>query len=284
MSKSNRKANRKPEYLFFAEDEKGYSVKVLLDTLSGIYKRAVLQVTSDGIFHRNRDDTKGILLNICLPAKYFSSYSCSGELIFSFGLDKLKKQLGDVKKKSSMKLFIRKDRPEKISFSMKTGNGCNEIYSIAIYPIEDNIIIQLPETIKKAKKEKSIYEKNPKNISAADFQKFKTMKNVSKSVIATIQDTRYINFNVDDGSVSDCSIEHGDLNDDEEYYTSEFDIKYFLMLSKIPNITKQISFFAPGVKGYPLKMSVMFGNGGSLDAYVLDKKTISSVNSQRSNA
>ena len=346
--------------LFYADAAKGYTIKVLVDVLSGPLSRATINLTKEGILIRRADQSKVILFDSNLPRENFRSYVCRKPQRISLNLKHLQKMVRNVKKKDSMVLFIDKNNTGKLGLSIRPEGGTTrrssrtETVYIAIQeengPNDDS---RLPEEHIDGDDTPSKVYGYPMVIEASDFQKIKKMTQVGKVITVKMQSNNYISFYCDLGEVFSTELEFGEIIDDPEtdseseeeqddgseleseedeildeeasgsaseasgsgsdeyesddevpedgsegsaseasasgsdaesegevrgWYEANFYTNIFGMLVKLPGLCSQMQFYAPKIKGYPLKLKMKAGTGhsilGDIQVYIKDIEQI----------
>lgn len=216
-------ANTTKGKLFYAEAVKGYTLKVMIDSLALTMSRTVFRATKKGFYHRNTDEAEQILLDVNFPRKNFRPYVCREEITFSLNLKHLQKMVRNVKKKDSIIMFVSKKIPDKLALAIRpcgSTSGHNsrlETVYITITRIEEpEQPLSLPDVyIDQDAKDISVYS-YPKVIDAADFQKMKKMTTVGKTVLVEMQRNNYISFYSDNGELYSSKLEFGEILDNPE--------------------------------------------------------------------
>ena len=209
--------------LFYAEAVKGYTLKVMIDSLAMAMARTTFQATKKGFFHRNTDEAEHILFDVKFCRENFKPYRCHEEVTFSLNLKHLQKMVRNVKKKDSIIMFISKKRPDRLAVAIRpcgssTGHNSRlETFFVTITRIkEDEQPRGLPDIyIDKHGKSIEVYG-YPKVIDASDFQKMKKMTTVGKIVEVQMQQNNYISFYSDNGELYGTKLEFGEILDNPE--------------------------------------------------------------------
>jgi len=216
-------ANTTKGKLFYAEVVKGYTLKVMIDSLALTMSRTVFRATKKGFYHRNTDEAEQILFDVSFPRRNFRPYVCREELTFSLNLKHLQKMVRNVKKKDSIIMFVSKKIPDKLALAIRpcgSTSGHNsrlETVYITITRIEEpEQPLSLPEVyVDEGGNEIEVYA-YPKVIDATDFQKMKKMTTVGKTVLVEIQRNNYISFYSDNGELYSSRLEFGEILDNPE--------------------------------------------------------------------
>lgn len=312
-------ANTTRGKIFYAEAVKGYTLKVMIDSLSAAMPRTTFCLTKDGFFHRNMDEAHHVLFDIAFPRENFRPYVCRKEVAFSVNLIHLQKLVRNVKKKDSIVMFLTKKDPDQLILAIRpnaSGLGHNsriETNGITITRIKEEVQhLALPELYVNEDEEEIQTYDYPMVIDAADFQKMKKMANVGKIVKVEMQASNYISFYCDNGKLYNSKLEFGEILDDpyasssdeesdvsteeeenEEEYTSsdeedikgwyeaDFHMNIFSLLMKFPGLCSQMKFYAPQVKRYPLKIAMQAGNLGTIIVYIKDTAQIAYEQTQK---
>lgn len=288
--------------LFYAEATKGYTLKVMVDSLAVSMSRTTFRMTKEGFFHRNTDENKHILTDINFPMKNFKRYICQKNIQFTLNIGHLQKLMRNVKKKDSVVLYITKKDTEKLFLAISPSNPSNdhntrmETVFISIQCLEkQEIIHDLPEIYESEDGEVEVYDQ-PKVVEATDFQKMKKMTSVGKIVKVEMQGSNYISFYGDNGELYGSKLEFGEIEYDESeeensndsgdgeiknWYEAEFYMSIFSYLMKLPGLCTQMQFYAPKVDRFPLKIEMQAGNLGNIMVYVKDSQQISFEETQK---
>jgi len=209
--------------LFYADAAKGYTIKVMVDVLSGALPRTTFVLGREGISTRRQDDNGHILFDVVLPREKFREYKCRRPMNVSLNLKHLQKMVRNVKKKDSMVIFIDRDKKKsgKLGLSIRPEGGAaqrtsrNETVYIAIQKEEIVQRLDLPEIHVADDDEKIPVYGFPMVIGATDFQKIKKMTSVGKNIVVKMQGSNYISF-YSDSEVFSSELEFGRIEDDPE--------------------------------------------------------------------
>ncbi len=263
---------------FYAEATKGYILKVMIDALATSISKAIFEINEDGFFHKGTDESGHILFDINFPSENFKSYTCKENLKFSLNLKHLRNEIRTIKKKDSVIMFIDEKTSDKFSISIvnKTSNvPRTETVNISILNMTDEEVVDPPDS--------SAY-KNPMVIDASGFQKTKKIAtSINKIVAVEIQGNNYISFAVNK-NVIDTKTEFGEIDEDEdapEIYSEEFFITTFSPLLKLPGLCTQMQFFAPSIRKYPMKVSMLAGTLGKISVFIKDSHQIAFEESKK---
>ena len=295
--------------LFYAKAVKGHTIKVLIDSLSQPFSRTVFTFNKDGIFHRNADEVKQILFDVAFYRKHFQNYVCKEEIVFDVNLNHLQTMLKNVKKKDTLILFIDKETPKKLAVTIcpSNTNGSSksqETITIAINRIEEEPQqIELPEIYHNVTTQEDIpVYSYPVIIDSSAFGKMKKMTSIGKVISVNIQRGNYIIFGADNGELYNTTFEFGEIYPNEEFdeedkdlvidgqeednkekgwYEAEFDMNIFKLLMKLPGLCKQMQFYAPKNRMFPLKIGMQADNFGDITIYIKNKQMVDIEQNER---
>ncbi len=216
---------------FYADAAKGYTIKVIIDVLSGALSRATINLGVDGISIRKMDTNEHILFDINLPREKFRKYKCKKSMRISLNLKHLQKMVRNVKKKDSMIIFIDRKKPTKLGLSIRPEGAQKSKRAETVYvaiQIENDPekSDELPDTYTtKSGEEKSVYG-HPMVIGATDFQKIKKMATVGKEIVVKIQKDSYLSF-YSNADIFSSELEFGEiLSEDETESEDESEDEY----------------------------------------------------------
>lgn len=207
--------------LFFAEAQKGYTFKVLVDSLAGALSRAVFQLTKTGVFSRNADPNCHILYDFSLYRENFRRYAFTKPVTFSVNVKHLQKMVRNIKKKDSVAIFIDKTNPDRMGLLIRPDSGSKDssrsetIYITIQHENIPNPLI-LPEYCENEDgKSKKVYG-FPMVIGSQDFQKIKKMSSVGKVIMVRMQKSNYISFYCDAGEIYSNELSFGEVVDNPD--------------------------------------------------------------------
>lgn len=283
------------DYDFYARTEQGFIPKTAFEALHLSVTRITLRLKKDGIFIREADTDKAelsrVLWDISWESENFVKYICRKEFDISLNVKQIKQMLKAVKKKESTAFFISKNEPNKLCITIQptssTATARSENISIIIRHEEHVEDVGLPEYFEDDGKFYKVYDL-PVVIPANDLQKIKKNFSSAKVIDVIIQKNNYISFLVGDKNISCTELKLGELlknpdidDDDEEpaennsdypyIYSKSFNMSLFGPLIKLPGLTKQMQFYAPKIKNYPLKVSMKDTSTlGTITIYIKD--------------
>jgi len=208
--------------LFYADASKGYTIKVLVDVLSGALSRATFHLGKEGVSIRKMDANTNILFDITLPREKFREYKCKREMDVSLNLKHLQKMIRNVKKKDSMRIFVDPKISDKLGFSIRPESGTSsrgstrkETVFISVQREELLERLGLPEMCEvEDGKYEPVYG-YPMVIGATDFQKVKKMTTIGKEIVIRMQKNNYISF-YSDADIYSNMLEFGEILDNPE--------------------------------------------------------------------
>lgn len=257
---------------FHAETPQGFIFKTLVELLNNC-------LTNDAHFRFGEmvissacaDTHRTILIRIELLRENFLEYLCNDEEVhIGVNLKQLHKLIKNIKKKDKIILFLDPTKPRKLGITTMPNTTTPESQK------SDTSYITYHTVRKTDFKVEGGYT-NPKVIKSVDFQKMcKKMTTVGKVLQVTIQGSNYVSFFADGGDIISAEMEYGVLDEesDEALYSAEFDTPKINQLIKMCPLSSQIQLYAPGTKGYPLKIKMMAGNLGTVEVYVKDREQI----------
>ena len=295
---------------FHAEAVKGYTVKVIIDVLSGFLQRSTIHLSRDGIFIRANDRNEVIFFNICLLREKFMKYKCAEPRSISLNFKHLQALMKNVKKKDTVVLFI--------DDTKKPGNLGISIKQDRAQKNETNyIVFQDESVIEELTPPGSEHYTYPMVIDGTDFQKVKKLSTINnRELEVRIQQSNYIQFSADavvrssevsfgkltmdlevegtdegtdgtsddDNEISESSDGTSSDGSEKEYpnvYDGLFSSQTFNSLIKLPGLCTQMQFYAPNMSGMPLKIKVNAGQLGEIEIYIKDLAQIAYEESMR---
>ena len=217
--------------IFFAEAQKGYTLKVMIDSLSLAMPRTIFEAKKTGLYHRRSNDGEFILYDINFPRENFRPYVCRKEMAFSVNIKHLQKMVRNVKKKDSVTLYITKNRRDRLYVVIRPSGasaGYNsrleDLYVTISHAKEEELIqVGLPEYYTDNEGNEHKVYGFPKVIDSSDFQKIKKMTTVGKIVEIQMQKNNYISFCCSNGELYGTRLQFGQIVDDPEETDSEDD-------------------------------------------------------------
>lgn len=290
--------------LLYCEISKGYTFKILIDSLFVAMKRTIFTVTPQGFYHSQADEANHILIDVDFPMRNFGDYHCKTPYSFSLNINHIHKMVKNVKKKDSITMFIEHNNRERLMLRIKpseTTKGSNyksETIGINIKEETEHKPIMLPESCEHpmTKENVTVYG-DPKIVKGMDFQKMKKITTIGKNVDVKMQNNHYICFSNNNGDLYDTEFEYGELvnhaseseEESDEFsigdmYDASFPVKSFTLLMKLPGLCKQLQFYKPKLKGFPLKIALDATEMGHIRIYLKDSDAIEREQNQREGA
>lgn len=219
--------------IFYADASKGYTIKILVDILSGALSRATFCLGKSGISIREADPNQNLLFDAVFPRENFREYRCRQSMYVSLNLKHLQKMIRNVKKKDSVVIFIDKDRKTHLGLSIRPESASqksnrSETVFISVQEEKTPEHLDLPEVCRTNKGNKKVYS-YPVVIPATDFQKIKKMMSVGREIVVKMQKSNYLSFFSDSGLFStDLEFgaivnESGSDSEDSDEYCSDSD-------------------------------------------------------------
>lgn len=222
--------------LFFAEAVKGYTVKVMVDTLAHQMPRTVFRATKKGFYHRGSNKEGSILFDTDFSRNNFKPYRCTEEIVFSINMKHFQKMLRNVKKKDSILLFIEKKHQDRLCIAIRpcgsTSGQNGRLETVYVTITRDEQMeppVALPEVwIDPSTKQKYQIYGYPMVVDANEFQKVKKLMTVGKTIAVEMQANNYISFYSNSGELYGSKVEFGEILDnpediDDEDSSSEVD-------------------------------------------------------------
>ncbi len=284
---------------FYAEATKGYTLKILIDSLFIVMKRTTFTINNKGFYHCQADEAEHILFDVAFPRENFLDFYCKKEMSFSLNMNHLHKMVKNVKKKDTIIMHILSKDPSRLHITIKPAEqhkGSNFVCEKVFVPIKEvdvcnNGFIEEKCQHPITKESVNAYD-DPKVIKSADFQKMKKITTIGKTVFIKMQKSNYVSFAIDNGDLYGTDFEYGEIvdyeddEDDDEFlikniYDATFPVKSFTLLMKLPGLCKQMQFYAPSVKDYPLKVGLIANDLGNITIHIKDTNTISREQSQK---
>lgn len=211
--------------IFFAKAVKGYTLKVMIDSLSMVMSRTTFRVSKKGFFHRAADEATHVLFDVEFPRSNFRPYVCrrKKDILFSLNLKHLQKLVRNVKKKDSIIMYISARKPNTLVVvilpcGLTSGyDQRSEELFVTISKVENEETVELPELSYDEEEGKKIKVYGyPKVIDASAFQKVKKIATIGKIVSVEMQKNNYIAFSGDRGELYGTQLIFGKILDDPE--------------------------------------------------------------------
>lgn len=198
--------------IFYGEANKGFILKVTVDTLNGPVQRGYFVIDKDGIRLRQTDEENTVLYDISFPRKHIKGFICTRPITISVNLKHMQTLLKNVKKKDSVAMFINSDSPDKFFITIRPEGARKNTR------FETNSIIYQEETKYEMQPLPEGGYGHPMVIEGSDFQKIKRLTSVGKIINVSIQDDNYLSFRCDAGVIFDSELGFGELRTSEQSY------------------------------------------------------------------
>jgi hypothetical protein len=271
--------------IFYAEAEKGHTLKVLIDVLAEFFTRLEISITKSGIVILRSDKNFSVCLNSILERDGFRGYICKDDLNISFSLSILQKLLKNVKKKESLIMYMFDDK--NLFFDIRTTNATNKINSRS-----ETISIQTQRVVCRSEESKAqpppaecYYE--PIVFDSCDFQKIKKLPYDGNGTIRIeMEESNYLKIS-DTSELYSSSLIFGEPSfpKDSRVYDKIFSKDTFKKIAKITGLHGQIHFHAPREEeypNYPLFIKIRVGSFGKMEIYLKDNSQLEAETEEES--
>lgn len=252
------------KYIFYAEANKGYIVKVLFDVLGDFFGRIELNISSEGITINRADQRKETCHYVILERDGFRGYYCKRPLSISLDLHLLQKLLKNTKKKESIIMYMKTE--EKMYFTIEPENKKK------INVKSETMHIQTQRVICKSKEsnmmipEISCYH-DPVVIDSCDYQRVKKLPHSGHLKIRMDKDC-YLSISDIDATYS-SNLTFGAIDKRKDIYERTFDKDTFRKTAKITGLSDKLQFYSPKVDDYPLYPLLIKVKVGDLGKYMI---------------
>lgn len=251
---------------------KGYYFKIAIDIHAPIVPKMALYFTEQGLLSSNADANGHMAIILEIARTQMKRYRCSREQYICINTKHLQKQLKNIKKKDSLRLFIAEDSSNKLSIQIRpevSGNPSTRFETNRV-PFTPSKFIELQVPSDEQYHHSIAMESN-------DFLKLKKLtadNKIIKQIMLRIQADKFISFS-SENPCYDSEIGCGEMDeDDDEIYEKNFRASHFNALLKmssvVPKNQEHINFYAPRDHKYALKMSCEMGSGGQMIVYLKD--------------
>lgn len=253
------------DYSFYARTPQGYVIKNIIELYDANFTSdGLFDLTDQGIFSSCTDKEFDKLFDVSLHREKFLDYKCDAPMYIGFKLKLFLSHIKEVKKKDSLALFTKKDKPNMLGIEIIPRNADTNkraVSYITYYPI----VKPIKTTI-----DKSVYN-NPHVMVSSEFQRVCKQLNAIKGKIVkiAIQDSNYICFSVDNG-LATKEMMYGKKTVDKPK-TESFELVYITQLTKLCQMTTMINISYSEMKGYPLKINSGAGDLGEITVFIKDK-------------
>lgn len=232
--------------IFIAKTSDAFCIKILTELLSNNLKTGSFNISEQGIKLREWNKNRISLFDVELDSDNFPIYKFKEAEPIHAGLtlNHLLRVIKPVKKKDSIRLFIKSSLPGKLSIQkIPKENNSITTSTIKIQNIQ-NIEAEIPMG----------YDK-PIIIPSAQFQKmFKDLSVVDSPLIKVMVKESSINFSVDTEGILDTNVTLGETHDDDsEDDVSETDqeVKYATFANEHLSKISKIAGLGPAIKIFP---------------------------------
>ena len=257
-------------YIFRAKTKEAFVIKILSELLhNASIKFAPLRIDNEGIHLCEVDANKCLLINFSLKRESFGhNWKCTKPQNFQVNCKHFHLLLKSIKKKDTITLFIKDDDICKLGICVETSDENNKTNTfVRIQPIQPVIF-----------SEPTGYP-DPTIISNREFQKMKTLHNISKKLEVTCTRPGMIKFFCDGGEIYEREVVLGLENEDDEMvdetfqeYRQTFATNHITGLSKAANQSGNVHIFVH--PELPLKIKMKAGNLGDLTVFIKSKERI----------
>lgn len=258
-------------FLFKAKTNEGYTIKILAELLQHNLKTACFVIEQNGITLRQMDSHRHVLIDINLNSERFSIYKFKQEKRFvGINLNHFHKMLKSIKKKDSIILFIKEDKPNDLGIQVIPKEGNRVTTSTVKIQNIQHLDIGLPDG----------YEK-PVIVPSNEYQKMcKDMTNIGGEV-SVMSKGFYIKFSCNQGSIYSREVLFGEIEEDEyeeedeediSEYSEIFDTDQLHRIVKLSGISETMQVYPKEL--LPLKFKSVVGQLGEIAIYIKNKKQI----------
>jgi proliferating cell nuclear antigen PCNA len=253
-------------YIFKAKTQDAYVIKLLGELLQNNIRNAGFQISKQGIKLTVSDANQHLHIDLNLDSENFSSYVFNRDSMYiGILLNHFHKMLKNIKKKDSLTLFIRADKPQELGISVKPKENNRQTTSFIKLLHMQVVHFQLP----------SGYGK-PVIVHSPEFQKtVKDLNNIGKE-IKIISKGSKIKFFCDAGNIYSREIVFGENDEDEDFedeeYNQDFDTDILSKISKISGLSSNIQIYTK--RNLPILFKSSVGNLGKISIYIKSKEQI----------
>jgi proliferating cell nuclear antigen len=241
-----------------------YTIKILSELLQNTIKTACIKICSDGLYLRDMDSLRKILLDIFIDSKAMSKYVfnwSSNSMFIGLNLSHLYRMLKTVKKKDSIVLEIHDDNPKQLLITIFPKENNRITKSFILIQDKQSIETELPGGYKR-----------PVNIPSSEYQKtMKDMNTISSIVDVTVRES-CVKFRCDSNKIYAREVIFGEIDeeDDKILFEDEFEMEQFVRIIKIAGLSKFLQIY--GVPNLPLLITSQIGLIGHMNVYIKSKK------------
>ena len=261
----------KSNYIFKAKTREAFVVKILGELLNNTLSMSPFRINEKGIFLLQSDGKNHQMIDIALYRDRFMSYHCEYPINFNVNSSHLYKMLKNIRKKDGITLFITEQDTLKLGICVENEDNNRVVTYIRITPTQLTTIDKPEE-----------YE-NPIIMTSKEFQKMKTLHNLSQIMTVTYK-PQYINFFCDAGELYSRSVSIGTNTNEEEnslekVYKQDFYTSYITSLTKCAGQSGIVQVYVHEDYGMKIKMNA--GNIGDITIYIKSKEMIDEEEQQK---
>lgn len=267
---------------FKCKTGEAYKIKVLAELLVNNLKTGGFQISEDSITLRSFDNPKTTLVDMVLwtKDKFMAPKYNHDESTFQMGLNlnHFHKMLKSIKKKDSLQLFIKSDKPTELK--IKTIPKENTRITTSSINIQNIQILQndLPTG----------YGNNI-IVPSTEFQKMcKDLGNIGSNTIRVSSKGHRISFSADNDGILSRKVEFGDVDNvdsdseeekDEVEYNGTFSMDQISRIIKITGLSTTMQIF-PGTADLPIAFKSNIGSLGEITIYIKSEELIAKIASK----
>ena len=250
--------------VFKAKTNEGYIIKILAELFHHNIQTACFVISSQGIRLRQMDSYPKVLFDLEMLSENFSSYKYKSEkteMYWGINLNHFHKMLKSTKKKDSIVLFVKSDKPNDLGIQVIPKENNRITTSYVKIQSTQNVNIPLPDGYS-----------SPVIVPSNDYQKMcKDMNNIS-SVMNIKAKKNMINFYCNAGDVYSKEVAFGDIDDDSDdednvnFYDYSFDTEQMCRLVKISGLSNRMQVYT--YEKLPILFRTKVGSLGSLSVYI----------------
>lgn len=253
-------------FIFRCKTNDAYMIKILMEILHNNIKTGCFEISSDKIHFCMTDASRRTLLHFELYAKDFNIFQLNSDTPLKVGLNinHFYRMLKSIKKKDSMVLFIREDRPHELGIQIMPKEHTRLTISYIRVQNIQNLEILLPGPYV-----------HSVLISSSEFSKMcKDMLSISNTlhVVSNVFHVRFVSHL---GSVYSREVILGEteLENDSDHtsllptiFEDDFETEQLSRIVKMSGLSPTINIYS--AKGLPILIRSRIGNLGFLSIYM----------------